>query len=761
MADKEFQFKCRIVRCVFDSEDFKVYAADIDTEKYPNVKRTKYGTVSVCGEIHSLGLDQMYEVYAAEENGKNGYSYRVKNIKRDRPNSSLDMQIFLGEILTPKQAQTLWDVYPDIVERVIENRLDDIDLNKTNGIKEFTFNKIKEKIIDNYCLVELVDEFKGLLSLSMLKKLYEKYASIQVIRNKMRTNPYKCLCDISNIGFITADKLLLEIDKVSKENIKNNIDPIIDFENDLIDSKQRCMSCVFYLLQENENNGHTKMSIIELKEQCDKLVPACCHHFVSVMKDDGIYCNKDKKEVAINKTYETEKYIAQSILDGLKIKNEWDYETDVYKTCDDGIELVQQQVDAIKNLCKHNISIINGPAGTGKTYATKAIIKLLDDKDKSYKLFSPTGRAAKILKSYTGKLTSTIHRGLGYIPPNTWTYCKEFKLDVGVLIIDEISMCDIYLFRKVIDAIDFNKTKLVLIGDNAQLPSVSCGNLLHDLMESKTVPTATLKIVFRYNEGGLAKVATDVRQMKKYLNSDIKDFITFGENKDYMFVQSSSEKIIKNLIPLYQKLLSQGFTPDDIIVLSAQNKGVLGTVALNNHIQKIANKNSTDETADKTKIGEITYFVDDIVIQTKNNYHARLMVEDEFFGFQRDTDDTETFIANGETGRILEIGKFDVIIDFNGEKIKYGRDEMQEVKLGYSISCHRSQGGSFRVVIFLSPSQHVFMLNSNIIYVGLTRTIERCFHIGDATLVNKAVKKKENLKRNTFLQELLKEMVVN
>ena len=141
------------------------------------------------------------------------------------------------------------------------------------------------------------------------------------------------------------------------------------------------------------------------------------------------------------------------------------------------------------------------------------------------------------------------------------------------------------------------------------------------------------------------------------------------------------------------------------------------------------------------------------MIQNANNYHAMIYYEDDFV-----SEDTpkETFIANGETGKIIEITQNNVVIEFDDVMVKYDRSSMQMCGLGYCITIHKSQGSSIKVVILITPSAHTYMLNSNLIYVGLTRMKDRCFHFGDVTTVNRAIKKKANLARNTFMQELLK-----
>lgn len=752
MDKKEVKFKCSVVRKTYDGGDYKIYAVDVDKNKYPDIKFTKYGNVTLTGEMHELGVGSNYEVAAVEQLSKYGYGYKVTNIKRDRPTNAEETYVFLREILTENQADVLCKVYPDIVDRVINNRLDDIDLNKTPGIKEYTFDVIKNKIVENFCLAEIVTEFQGMLTLSMVKKLHEKYSSVQMIKQKMREDPYKCLCGLARVGFKTADSILLELERESLESIKNGKKPIIEFNCDLKTSKQRCLSCVLYLLEENENNGHTVMDIVDLRNQCMKLTPACSDLFVDCIKHESIIYDRDTMNVALKSTYDTEQCIANAIIEGLRQNTKWNFNIEKYRTVNNGCELSTEQIKILDYICKYNICILNGSGGTGKTFSTQSVIQMLKDNNKSYELFSPTGKAAKVLSENTGEQASTIHRGLGYMPPDKWGYNEAEKMMCDVLIVDEFSMVDLRLFKHIIDAIDFKRTKLLMIGDNAQLPSVSCGNLLHDFMQSKMIPTVTLTKVFRYGEGGLMKVATDVRQCKQYLNNINQQCTYFGDNKDYAFINVGSSTIVKNLIALYQKLLSSGkYNVDDIQVLTSYKKGDYGQIVINNQLQKIVNRNYGSQ--DFMKVGDITYYKDDIIIQNTNNYHARIFYEDDFIP---DDMPKETFIANGETGKIKKIDQNKVIIEFDDVLVEYDRSAMQMCGLGYCITIHKSQGSSIKVVLLITPAAHTYMLNSNLIYVGLTRMKERCFHFGDTTTVNRAIKKKANLSRNTFMQKLLK-----
>lgn len=1092
-TQKTVEFVGSIERQVFSNGDnFWVYGMVVSKDDYPEIKQNKYKNVTINGNTGELSLAGIYTVTAIETKDKYGYSYNVVNIKRNTPKTADEMLLFLQEILTVNQAKVLYENYPDIVERVKENRLSDIDLSKLKGIKNYTFNVIVQKIQENFCLADLVIEFQGYLTLAICKKIYAKYKSIEALKTALRKDPYKCLCGLAGIGFKKADAMLLEIEKISKDNISKGKMPIILFDEPLISSKQRCLSCIMYILAENETNGHTKMNLAELRKQCLLVVPECIDSFPDAIASPSISYNKEKMEIALTTTRGVEKYIANKLTTYLKCDEDnppWDIDVEPYRRVGD-FTLSDEQFSVLKTLCENRITILNGSAGCvdcdteffngtewkpisqykdgdmvlqynkdgtaelvkpayyikqpaeylwhfqtkygldqclsdnhncfyitsknnlyskpfkevresqektgftgkfittfdyggkginltddqirlmvaifadgsyysqytdmsykrvrfhlkkqrkkdriiqlfkncnlqyreresvaegysdfyidapmrckhfpdewyqcskhqleiiadevfnwdgnykeqnrycttskkdadfiqfvltaigyrstitindrrgrvrtindkkyithsveyvvnktdrtlitmcsdnrpnyiktpitpyktkdgfeycftvpsnmlvlrrndkifitgncGKTASTQAIINMLESNGKSYSLFSPTGKAAKVLSEYTNRRASTIHRGLGYQPPNEWLYNQDNPLDVDVVIVDEFSMVDAWLFSKLLCAIDFKRTRLLFIGDNAQLPSVQCGNLLHDFMFSGIIPTVTLTKVFRYGEGGLMKIATDVRMSKPYLDNSFKGKATSFGNGDYMFIDTPAEKVPQNVLKLYKKLIDKGYSVQDIQVLTAKNVGACGTMIMNKYLQKVANPKSQVTTGLTYGKGDtaITYYVGDIVIQTQNNYKAEVVKKDFDWDISYNdfTGKPETaFVANGETGIVKEVTGTHLIIDFGGICVQYSKAELNQINLGYSITIHKSQGSSIKIVILCTPSSDTFMLNSNLIYVGLTRMKEKCFHFGSVQCVNQAVKTKANLTRHTFMSDFLKE----
>lgn len=735
MSEQIFKFKGKVVRAIYKSDNFNVYAMDVSKTDYPDIKQNKYNNVGICGELYDLIIDVEYDIEAVEQDTKYGTSYKVIRIKRDEPTTIEETYSFLREVLTENQAQTLVDQYPNIIQLVKENKVNEVDVKKLKGIGEKSLEKIKNKIIENFYLMNLVTEFGSILSLSMLKKIYDKYTSIELLRKKLKTEPYTTLTRVSGIGFKKADAIVLEL---QKENIiKFNCD-------DIRTSPDRCLACVLYLLEENENNGHTKMLLPELRRQCLEMVSECADHFVDVIKHKDIYYDKISMDVALRKTYNDEKYIANSIKYGLSINKKWDFDWKSYQNKGE-FNLSDEQIELLHAVCDNNVVILTGGAGMGKSASTKMLIKMLDDNNKTYLLAAPTGKSAKVLKDFSNTEAKTIHRTLEFNPKLGWGFNKDCKLCCDVLLIDEISMVSVELMTHVIDAIDFNKTKLVMIGDHNQLPSLQCGNLLFDFLISKTIPVVKLTKVFRYGTGGILTAATDIIRGNQYIPNNNDKVISIGSDGGYTFIKSDDDSIIKEAVSLYKKLITDdGYRPEEIAVLTAYNKGDYGAVTLNKYLQRIANKNYGSE--NNMRYGDTIYYLGDIVMQRANNYSMEVYEEDE-----------NAFVANGECSKISLIGKNYMVGDFDDMRIKYYKEDLSNLSLSYSYTIHKAQGSTIKVVIVVSPRSHIYMNTMNLLYVAVTRASDKCFHFGLPSTINMAIKKKENFNRMTFMQEFLKE----
>ena len=750
MGDKIIvEFKGVVVANPCNLENYKVYGLAVDPYKFPDIKQNRYSNVSIIGSnLPDLEDGVEYNVKAEEETGKHGYSYKVLSVKRDRPRTETSTRLFLQEILESyQQVEEIMREYPDIIDRVINNNLEDIDLKKLYNIGEYRFNVIKRRIIENFALAELVDEFKGFIEFKVLKILYDKYGSVDKIKEELQDDPYKCLCKLSRVGFKTADKILLEFNNECMAMKNKGEKPPIDFQYDLLTSPQRQKSAILFLLEENENEGNTKIDIKKLRKQSEALANKCIEHFVDIIKnDEDVYFDKSSMSISLTTTYDTEKYIANKTLEGLKIKNVWNIDTEKYRKVSDDIELTDQQFKVLNMLCESNICILNGFSGSGKSQTTNSIIKMLKDNNKSFCLFAPTGRAAKVLAEYAQEPASTIHRGLGYMPPD-WGYNEYNPLPYDVVLVDEFSMVDIFLMKHLLEAIDFTKTKLMMIGDSAQIPSISAGNVFYDLINSNKIPIVSLSKIFRYGKGGILTVATKTRNSEVFL-SNSQDPQVFGEDKGYVFIPTPQEKAISKVTALYQKLINTGYTREDIMILSAYNIGDYGTIVLNKNLQPLSNPN-VESKGIYIQIGETKFYEKELVMQTTNNYKATKYDSN---GWAEE--DNKTFIANGEIGTIVKIEYGKVIIQFD-ELVIYDKHDLLHVKLAYSIGTIKSQGGQAKVVILITPKAHTFMLNSNLIYVGQTRAKEKVFHFGEIETVNRAIKKKADFNRKTNLKDLL------
>lgn len=722
--ENKITFKAVIERLVGEyANDFRIYACT-PIEEVEGLKYNKYGNISISGNIHALTLEQEYEITGRE----NKYGYEIIKIKREKPTNKTQTSKFLAEVVTQKQAKSLLSVYPDIVSKIIDNNLEDIDLKLVSGVKDITFDKIKKKVIENFPLMEFIEEFSQYnIGINNARKMYSTFSSVELMREKMNLDPYSTLCLIGGIGFKKADTLILKANS----------------ESGIINSPQRMRACVKYVLTENEACGNTWISLESLIEKCEELTPQCMDSLLESLSSNDVYIDKVNRRIGFKKAFDTEKYICKSLIESLKVKNKLLIDVSKYYRIN-GFELGDEQKQILSRFCNNNINLLVGNAGSGKSSSVQAIINLCDDNDLSYTLMTPTGKSAIVLSNFTKRDAGTIHRKLCFNPSEGWGYNLENKLKTDVVIVDENGMTDIWLMKHLLDAIDIKKTRILFVQDDAQLPSVSCGNCAYDFINSEVIPTTRLNKVFRYGEGGLLQVATKIRKGERFLN-DSDDIQVFGNNKDYTFVPSEDKEISEYVVGLYQKLINQGVDTSDILVLSANNVGNNGTIMLNQILQERFNPHK--DGIKWIKYGETIFRENDIVMQVVNDYKA-----------ENESGD-EVTITNGEIGKIIKIDWNKVYVKYDRDTIIYGKDDLNKLLLAYSISIHKSQGSSVDNVILVSPRSQVWTLNKNLLYVGLTRARKKAFHIGLQNTINGAIKKSAELQRNTFSINILKEML--
>lgn len=723
--ENTIMFKAIITKKVGEYENnFKIYGCMPTDNQGNDITYNKYGNVSISGEMHDLALNVEHTVIAFPSK----YGYTIKKIYRDKPNTKTEKSKFLGEVVTQKQAKSLLDVYPNIVDMIIDNDLEDVDLQLVKGIKEVTFDKIKERVIENFPLMDFITTFeKYNITLGMAKKMYDTFSSIELMTERMNEDPYSTLCLIGGVGFKKSDNMILAVPENSN----------------MIASLQRMKACVKFVLSENEKNGNVWISLDSLTSKCYELVPECLDFLLESLKDEGIYVEKETRKISYKKTHEIEIFIADTLFKMTQIHNPLIIDTSKYYRAN-GYESSEEQRGILKQTCDNSVGLLVGNGGSGKSFSMQLLINMCDDNDLSYALMTPTGKSAIVLSNFTGRDAGTIHRKLGYNPVVGWGYNKDNKLEVDVVIVDENGMTDIFLMQNLLNAIDIYKTRIVFVQDDAQLPSVSCGNCAFDFINSGIIPITRLTKIFRYGEGGLLQIATKIRNGEKFIDNDCDEVMVYGSNKDYTFIPSGDSEIADYVVSLYEKLLNQGVAKTDILVLTGNNVGNNGTIELNKILQEKFNPHR--EGCKFIKYGENIYREKDIVMQNKNNYKAE------------NEKGEKITITNGEIGEIIKIDWNNVYIKYDRDTIVYDKSDLSEIQLAYSISIHKSQGSSVDYTILVSPVSQKWTSNRNLLYVGSTRARKKCFHIGLPSTINFALKKSIQLQRNTFTIDLLKNM---
>ena len=738
-------FKGTVKRAFSEKPTFKCYSVTVDEiMNGAIIKHPVYNNVTIKGDFQELVIDSQYEIEVVYQ-GENswGHQYQVIRCTLPKPTTPKQVQAFLSEFISTKRAEEIVKVYPNIIDLVLKGET--IDVSKMVGIGEKSIERIKDKIIDNIGILELHKELgKFGFSFSILRKILGRYKSVDNAIYQINKNPYDALTQIKGVGFLRADEIALKINP------------------SFLNSVERMVGCIKYYLEENENKGNTYVNINDLHSECMTHVQESIGYFNMALADESIFYDKENERVARAFIRKREERIAHDLIAMDKDIEKWDIDISEYKVVD-GFELTDEQMGLLKSTCEHGVTCLIGGGGMGKSASIQGLVSMLEHNGKTFKLMTPTAKSADVLADFTQREAKTAHRHLGYNGEG-FDSCEENKMDVDVVVFDEFSMADIWLFYSLLLATDLKRTRFVLVGDSWQLPSIGAGNLLYDLTTSGVINVVELTKVFRYADGGLMKVVTDVRNGIKFLDNGFKGSKVFGTNQDFCYVELDQDYIVDKALSFYQKLLDNGNSVEDILIVTSKNVSRFGTIEINKQVQRMLQKNQDNESI--VINDNFTLFLGDKVKQKVNNYDIQMVVhkdETDDFGdplFEEEDDKARGEVYNGQTGIVTHIDNVKKLIHvrIKGIEYVYKKDSISEqLDLGYALTVYSAQGMSINYVISIMPKADTFMLNSNNIYTALTRARKRCYLLGNIYTINNAIKRKANLSRKTFTSELLQQ----
>nr|DAG40247.1 MAG TPA: ATP dependent DNA helicase [Caudoviricetes sp.] len=729
------KIKLKPVKQIFfnPSNGYKVISCE-PIGDYPNLMLNQYNNFTLAGT--NLGMVDVGDEYELEirENQKAKYpaSYVLvgfANIDvsaegiKITPEQELKI---LRYICDGNQPKYIHEAYPDFVQMVLDGREEEIDHKKIYNVGPVRFEEYVNKIKGYFTTIRFLPIASdwGVEDDKNIEKLIKVFATPEELNQAFESSPYHIFFDLLNFSFDKSDRYVL------------------DKRPDLIDSKERCEFACLAILQENELEGDTRIYTDLLEELAEEKVPECAKYVKDTVRNsERIYYDAEQEYSSIKATYEAEVNIAENILDRLALEKKQDCNLGMNVndfTSIDGFECTDEQKQILTLANEHMVCMIRGYGGSGKSTVMKSLVLMLEAHHKDYIQLTPTGKAAKRLRETTGRPASTIHMALA----------SGKYIDEDFVVCDEFSMVGVHLLSFLFNNCDKN-TRFIFVCDEAQLASISCGNVVQDIIDSSVVPTATLTKIFRYGTSGLATVATDTREGK------------FGPRQnatypDYQFIPISTNPI-SQILDAYQSLLDK-YNKDDILVLSPFNKGPCGTVAINKAIQSRYNPNPDTNAKRKTSNGEeIMFKVGDKVINTHNEYHCPCFRIDDDGSLVESTNDI--MVMNGDMGYIRHIKETDtgivMAVEFDTGMARIYGPYMNNLLLGYAISIHKSQGSESKAAIVITSPMHKRLLSSNLLYVADSRAKEQLIEIGDIETIKEGLKRHENKERETFLKELL------
>lgn len=720
-----------------EENGYSILSVNSDGEEYVLVGTFPY--ISEGDFIEASGRSVEHPVY--------GDQIQVETYELKAPEDSASMERYLGSgavkgVGTALAARIVRRFKADTF-RIIEEEPE--RLAEVKGISEKMAMSISEQMEAKKDLRQammFLQEYG--ISMNLALKIYNEYGPR--LYGIIKENPYKLADDIQGVGFKMADEIAQRVGIFT-------------------DSDFRIRSGIFYTLLQSVANGHTYLPKEELFAGASELL----HVAPESMEKHLVDLQMEKKIVVKGQEIYAAQYYymelnAARMLHDLNLRGsepEGEIRKKLERICaEEQIEPDELQIQAVIEAVNSGLLIITGGPGTGKTTTINTIIRYFEQEEMEILLAAPTGRAAKRMTEATGYEARTVHRLLELtgIPDDSGSSSgmhfernEENPLDADAIIIDETSMVDIYLMHALLRAVNPG-TRLILVGDVNQLPSVGPGNVLRDLIASGCFNVVRLTRIFRQ------AAESDIIVNAHRINGG--EQIPLGKpSRDFLFIRRENpDAIISAMITLIREKLP-GYVhadPFEIQIMTPMRKGALGVERLNSILQEYLNPKSPDKA--ERESGGVIYRVGDKVMQIKNNYQIEWEIRNRY-GIPVDGG---TGVFNGDIGRIRSINTFaeHLTVEFDeGKMVDYSFRQLEELELAYAITIHKSQGSEYPAVVVPVHSGPRMLMTRNLIYTAVTRARSCVCLVGIPETFQVMVNNEMEQRRYTGLKARLKEIM--
>lgn len=680
-----------------------------------------------------------------------GRQFKIQTYETVAPTDRAGMERYLGsgairgvgEALAARIVKKFGDDTFRIIEEEPER------LAEVKGISERKAQEIAVQMEEKKDLREALVYLQQYgISNTLAVKIYNTYG--MEMYSVMRENPYRLAEDVSGVGFRIADEIAGRIGIHT-------------------DSDYRIRSGILYTLLQAVGEGHCFLPLELLLHRAAELL-GVSEENIRPQVDNLIMDRKlvAKGDAVFAAAYYYAELNCANMLRNLNIpmleaENLPAQDMAIRKRLERmaenlSMELDELQLKAVEESIKNGLFILSGGPGTGKTTTINMIIRYFESEGMDIFLAAPTGRAAKRMTEATGFEAKTIHRLLelnsALSDDDTrranFERNQENPLEADVVIIDEMSMVDIQLFQALLKAI-LPGTRLILVGDVDQLPSVGPGQVLRDLMNSEAFPMVTLEKIFR--QAGESDIVVNAHRINKgeqiALDNKSRDFFLLERN-DVNVIYKHMIQLIREMLPKYVNA-----TPFDIQVLTPMRKGSLGCETLNGILQRYLNP--ADPHKKEHSYGNTVFREGDKVMQIKNNYQ----LEWEIVGRYNIPIDKGMGVFNGDMGRVLEINETmsTLLVEFDdGRRVNYPFSGLEELELSYAITIHKSQGSEYPAVILPLLGGPRMLFNRNLLYTGITRARNCVTILGSSETVRNMIDNVSENRRYTALESRIREI---